>query len=165
MKEKKLLQSFKIFQNKIGTNKQINWVVFGSFRLLIEGIKITPSDIDILTTKKGAYQIAYIFKNNLVTLPKYSEIENIRSLYFQITLDDITYDIVGDLQNKIGNKWVNIPSISHKVYLNQIPVLDLTHEYETSIHLNDLNKAKLIRTKLNAPIPKQHHTEYTNYVK
>lgn len=140
-----MLKSFNKFLSIIEGNQDINWAVFGSFRLKLEGIKIMPSDIDILTTKQGAYQIAKLFHKYLISPPKFSKQENIKSIFFQLKINDIIYDIVGDLQNKIRTEWKSIPSLSYKKLLNKIPVIDLNHDLEVSIQLNDLKKVNLIK--------------------
>jgi hypothetical protein len=47
---------------KLLEGKKIKWAIVGSTSLALKGIEIEPKDIDILTTKEGAYKISSLLK-------------------------------------------------------------------------------------------------------
>jgi len=150
MTEEILHESFYFFLNKI-KDKEINWAVFGSFRLFLEGFSILPSDIDIITDEKGILLIENLFKDYIIKKSSYSQENNLRSFFGQIKIQNVIFDIVGNPENKVKGQWYQFPSITHKTYIKydsfgKIPVLELEHEYLTSLLIKDLNKLKFLNS-------------------
>lgn len=59
MLDRKFIDVLKILNSKL---KKQKWVIVGSTNLALQGIKIRPKDIDIVTTKRSAFQINKLLK-------------------------------------------------------------------------------------------------------
>jgi hypothetical protein len=82
-------------------------VIVGSTSLALQGIPIRPKDIDILTTKGGAYAI-----NAQLREYESRPVRLWKSRLFQSHLGDfkvrgVKVQVMGDLEVRIGNRWVN----------------------------------------------------------
>lgn len=56
MINQKIIEALKIINQKL-KNRRIKWVLVGSVSLALQGVKISPKDIDILTNKKDVFKI------------------------------------------------------------------------------------------------------------
>jgi predicted nucleotidyltransferase len=56
-----IIKALKVIDQKL-RDKKIKWVLVGSTSLALQGVKIRPKDIDILTNKKGAFKINKLLK-------------------------------------------------------------------------------------------------------
>jgi hypothetical protein len=61
MLKPEIFKVLKIINQKL-KGKKIKWVLVGSTSLALQGVKIRPKDIDILTDKKGAFKINKLLK-------------------------------------------------------------------------------------------------------
>jgi predicted nucleotidyltransferase len=82
----------------------IIWVIGGSLALVLEGLNITPRDIDLFTDKEGAYKIEELFAEFLVRNVSFSTKDNVRSHYGALNIDGIEVEIIGfiEFQNEDG---------------------------------------------------------------
>jgi len=115
------------------------WAITGSANLAIRGAKIQPSDIDIITTRKAAEQLASS-ANHIVHLDfTLSATETIQSYYATATISDISIDVMADaaLLTHSGtwqrlDTWAkSIEYVQTKVGL--VPLTTL--EFERKVHL------------------------------
>ena len=147
--EKKFDDAFKFFFNKL-ENIEFEWVLTGTYRLLIEGAKVSPSDIDILTSKKGVEVIIEQFSEYVTSSPRLSKLKNLKSYYGLIKIGDIQFDIVGDIEERINGVWHRFPELSTKNVIKkkyqemEIPVFKLDYEKEISYFFNKPKKEKII---------------------
>ena len=83
----------------------IKWRIGGSSCLFIQGVNINPSDIEIITTKKGAEIICQIF-NEFVDKPLHElEIKDLGRCYFgTLKIDGIQIEIQGELRLYEGDQ-------------------------------------------------------------
>jgi predicted nucleotidyltransferase len=90
-------------------NKKIKWVLIGSASLALQGVKIKPKDIDILTDKKGAFKIEKLFEEYKVRIfsVKLSHSKLFKSYFGKFKFKDVKFEVMGDLKEKAGNKWVS----------------------------------------------------------
>lgn len=93
-----------ILQSKLNLNKY-DWAITGGCNLYIRNIISNTNDIDIISSKKGSYEIqkkmcAYMIKN-----VEYSTHANIRSFFGQADAHGCHIDIMGDPENLIGGMW------------------------------------------------------------
>jgi predicted nucleotidyltransferase len=108
MLNKKLKEAIKLICARL-RGKKIKWVLVGSVSLALQGVKIKPKDIDILTDKKGAFQIEKLFeKHKIQVFPvKLSHSKLFKSYFGKFKLNDVKFEVMGDLKEKTGNKWVS----------------------------------------------------------
>lgn len=111
------------------------WALTASTSLIIQGLDVKPNDIDIATTKDGAYIIDDYFQEHSIKKVSYSTDGNIRSHFGCLNIGGIDIDIIGDIQYKINGIWSETREITklieHISYNGiYIPVLNLKSEYE-----------------------------------
>lgn len=142
-------KAFKQFLKPI-LNNNINWALTGSYRLYLESQEnFKVNDIDIITDNKGAKIISTIFKKNIVSEFKYSEYNGIYSYFGQLKINNVTFDIMSDVKNKINGKWLNTPSLNNienlKFEIFNIPVLSLSAEFHLYSLLGQKQKTNQIK--------------------
>ena len=136
-------------------NKEINWAIFGSTNLLLQGINVEPNDIDILTDNKGAYEIEKLLIEYSTKKVKYSSDGKVTSHFGALGISGVKAEIVGDYTS---NKDMQlILDVKDKIMVNfediQIPCLPLEKELiaykKENKNVNRLKKVKLIENCLN----------------
>jgi predicted nucleotidyltransferase len=141
----KLLIALKTIQEKI-KNEKIKWALIGSTNLALQGIKIKPKDIDILTDKKGAFEINKLLKEYEVKSVRFSNSKLFGPQYFgEFKIGGIKVEVMGKLKKKkLVTKIVEIDGMN-------LPVVSLKEElkaYETLRREKDFNKIKKIKNFL-----------------
>jgi len=61
MVEQKTVETLKVIYEKL-KRQEVKWVLTGSTNLALQGLKIKPKDIDILTDKEDAFKINKLLK-------------------------------------------------------------------------------------------------------
>ncbi|MCL4323535.1 MAG: hypothetical protein M1498_03730 [Candidatus Thermoplasmatota archaeon] len=97
-----LIKVTQILQNKV------SWAIDGSCALALQGIRVTPHDIDILTDAGNAYRIENILKEFLIREVRYGETDQWRSHFGIFSIDSVKVEIMGDLQSFRDGKWGRI---------------------------------------------------------
>ena len=152
MVSKKIKKALEIIYSKL-KNKNIKWVLAGSLSLALQGVKIRPKDIDILTDKKGALLINKILKEYEVRPVRFQRSEFFESYFGEFRINDVKVEVMGNLREKVGDKWVSLskrlktPNFV-KVGKIQLPVsslIDQLKSYERGSRKKDKIKAKKIR--------------------
>jgi predicted nucleotidyltransferase len=133
-KLKEIIKVLKIILRKL-RNKKIKWVLVGSTSLALQGVKISPKDIDILTDKEGAFKMNEIFKNYQVKPVKFSQGKFFSSYFGRFKIEGVRVEIMGNLKARIGQKWVLLTKrlYSHtfvKLGKEKIPVPFLEDQLE-----------------------------------
>lgn len=103
MISKRFLEVIEIISKSL-ENEKIKWVLIGSSNLALQGVKINQKDIDILTDKKGAYQINKLLKNYKVKPVKFGRSEIFESYLGEFEIKNVKIEIMGDLKEKINDK-------------------------------------------------------------
>lgn len=128
-------------------NSGINWVVTGSVSFCLQGVPLTPNDIDIQTDEKGAYEIEELFSQRIIREVKFSSTERIKSHFGAFELEGVVVEIMGDVQKFYDGKWEEPIDIDrHKKYLTfegiEVPVLDLSYEAKAYRRYGRLKRAE-----------------------
>lgn len=138
--------------------KEINWALVGSTSLALQGVDVEAHDIDILTTKTGAREIAKLFKEYETEPLRYLESEHIKSYRGIFTIAGVSVDVVGDMQHKTsdgnwmaGNRLTKLISIKVRDFV--IPAFDLKKEYHAYLSMGRVEKAKKIKEALDRKKP------------
>ena len=150
MLDKKYLNVLRKIYTRL-KDKDINWVVTGSFGFALQGVPVEPNDIDIQTDKEGAYEIERIFSKFLTREVRFSSSEKIRSHFGELTIDGIKVEIMGDIQKRLEDgtweKPVNLKLYKRFVEVEgmRIPVLSLQYEYQAYLKLGRVERAKMLK--------------------
>ena len=133
------------------------WMIIGSMSLQLHDVDVTPNDIDILTTKEGAYRIEEILARNhrLVRPVAYGETEIFKSHYGELEILKTKVEIMGDLyfREKETENWTGIASRLQEpvfvyIYGARIPISPLDRQEEAYAKVRrekDLHKITAIR--------------------
>jgi len=81
------------------------WAITGGANLFIRNYKRKTSDIDIITSKEGLYEISKKLNIEIKNTFTKTETENIRSYFIQHKINGTTIDIIGDMEVLINDKW------------------------------------------------------------
>jgi SAM-dependent methyltransferase len=110
MTRQKIVAVLKIINRKL-KNQKIKWVLVGSTSLALQGVKIKPKDIDILTDKEGAFRVNKLFKNYEVKPVEFGRLkiggkELFESYLGKFKIKGVKVEIMGNLKEKLGRKWI-----------------------------------------------------------
>lgn len=110
MLKPKIIEVLKIIYQKL-KNQKIKWVLVGSTSLALQGVKIKPKDIDILTEKEGAFRVNKLFKNYEVKPVEFGRLKIGRRELFEsylgkFKIKGVKVEIMRNLKEKLGRKWV-----------------------------------------------------------
>jgi hypothetical protein len=76
--------------------------------LALQGVKVEPRDIDILTDKQGAYRIADLLKKHEKQPVRFRSDKRARSYFGEFEINGVKVEVMGDLEEKTGGKWVSL---------------------------------------------------------
>lgn len=105
MISRNIIKTLKIIDKKLKGQK-IKWVLVGSTSLALQGVKIKPKDIDILTNKEGVFKINKLFKKYEVKPTKFGRSEFFESYIGEFKLKGIKVEVMGNLKEKVDKKWI-----------------------------------------------------------
>ena len=132
-------------------DRPVNWVVTGSFSFAIQGVPITPDDIDLQTDLAGALTIEQLLSKYVVQKVKFSSNEQIRSHFGELSINGVKVEIMGDVQkrNEDGSWEKPVDLDRYKQFVEfrgmTIPVLALECEYETYMKLGRFEIAEMLK--------------------
>jgi len=129
----------------------IPWALTGSTSFALQGVPIDPDDIDVQTTKSGAYAIEERFTANMVTPLSFSETAKIRSYFGTLELNGVPVEIMGELQKRSeGEGWEPPVDVTeHRQFVlfrgYKVPVLSLAYEAYAYDQLGRTERANMLR--------------------
>ncbi|MBA7628548.1 hypothetical protein ES703_36036 [subsurface metagenome] len=137
-------------------NQNVRWVFVGSISLALQGVDVTPGDIDILTDKAGAYKINELLKDCEAKPVKFGRSDMFQSHLGEFCVNDVKVEVMGDYQEKIRGKWQDFDSrLTSPVIIHfgemQLPVSLLRAQlrsYKSSGREQDVAKVAAIRAVL-----------------
>ncbi len=136
MLKEETIQTAKILSKKL-KNENVDWMVVGTASLVLQGIDIEPADIDIFTTKEGAFKIYDCLKEYGIQEIKHSAGPQgiLLSWFGKLKINNVPVEINGDPENKsISGSWIKINVLSKKEYIclgdDKIPILPIKAELE-----------------------------------
>jgi hypothetical protein len=155
MVPKRIQKALEIIYSKL-KDKKIKWILAGSLSLALQGVKIRPKDIDIITDKKGALLMNKLLKEYEVKPVKFQRSELFESYFGKFKIDEVKIEIMGNLKEKRGKRWVSFskrlksPDFVKigEIKLPVSPLIDQLKSYEKSGRKKDLIKAKKIKEVL-----------------
>jgi len=145
----KIIEALKIIYREL-KNKKIKWVLVGSTSLALQGVKIKPKDIDILTNKEGAFEIGKLLEEYEVKPVEFKRAKIFESYFGQFEIENVKVEVMGNLKEKKNNKWISLAkrltsSKIIKIEKMQIPVSSLSEQFKSYERLG--RKKDFIRVK------------------
>ena len=137
-------------------NRDLNWVVTGSVSFCLQGVPVSPNDIDIQTDETSAYSVERIFKRYLIKRVKFSSTDRIRSHFGALKIDGVLVEIMGAVQKFYDGAWEDPIDIDkHKKIVTledmAIPVLNLCYEAEAYRRFGRVEMAKKLKAYSDSP--------------
>ncbi len=142
---KKIFEALKIIVNSL-KNEKFNWAIAGSTNLLLQGIKVKPRDIDLITTKQGAYKIEKILKDYKVEGIRFKESKKLAGYYGKFMIKNIPVEVIGEIRRKN----LYLPYLKSRIFVEvnrmKIPCLSLEAEARGYKFLGRRKKYNLIKS-------------------
>ena len=132
----------------------IVWALTGSASFALQGLPLTPHDIDVQTNAQGAYAIERLFREYVVRPVAWSEGERTCSHLGALAIDDVAVEIMGDVRHRNENGgWEDPPDLEAIIRFVDmdgaaIPVLALEHEVGAYRRMGRARRAEEIATWL-----------------
>jgi hypothetical protein len=136
----------------------IDWAVTASANLMLQGLDVTPGDIDVVTDADGTYRIEELFSEYVVrpVQPPETAVDNekgIRSHYGAISIDGVEVELMGTLEHRIDGEWVPIDDVAeNRTFVERdgrnIPVMPLDHELASYHSFGDEERITLLEAHL-----------------
>ncbi|MEF8798198.1 MAG: hypothetical protein V5A79_02120, partial [Candidatus Bipolaricaulota bacterium] len=144
------LNVLKKLYNKIH-DRDINWVVTGSVSFCLQGVPLSPNDIDIQTDEDGAYKIEDLFRDRVIKEVKFSSTDKIRSHFGALMIHGIVVELMGGVQKYYDGEWEDPIDIDlHKKTVAiagmKVPVLELSYEAEAYRRFGRVEMANKLKT-------------------
>ncbi len=139
------VEAIRIISKKIPSN--VRWAIDGSTSLALQGIDVTPHDIDIITDREGAIRIQESLKEYNVVPISYSSNEKYDSYFGTFRVKGIKVEVMGDLRVFRSGKWSTLqnPSTVEITDINleglSIPTVSVKSQNESG-YLNERLKRK-----------------------
>ncbi len=127
------------------------WALTGSTSFALQGVPMTPNDVDVQTTENGAYAIEAEFEETVVEPVSERVSDEMRSHYGKLRLADLEVELMGDLQKRdaTGAWEPPVDVTDHRTWVSfdgrDIPVLDLAYEARAYERLGRTETARLLR--------------------
>ncbi|MBW8010189.1 MAG: hypothetical protein FVQ83_02950 [Chloroflexi bacterium] len=128
----------------------ISWAVTGSVGFALQGLPVTPNDIDLQSDWQGAYEMEQIFCDHVTRSVSPKTSERMRLVTGVFELDGVQVEIIGAIQKRLPDGgWeepVNVDDYKHFISIDslQVPVLDLQYEQEAYLKLGRMETAALL---------------------
>ncbi|WP_265109492.1 nucleotidyltransferase domain-containing protein [Halosolutus halophilus] len=131
-------------------DRSVTWALTGSTSFALQGVPLTPNDIDVQTTEEGAYAIEAAFAEQVVDPVSVAESETIRSHFGAVELDGVRVEIMGAVQKRRddGTWEPPVDVAEHRTFVEigngRIPVLSLDYEGRAYERLGRTERATLL---------------------
>jgi len=119
MKKQKIIAVLRVLNKKF-KDKPIKWMLAGTTGLALQGVEISPNDIDILTDKEGAFQINELLKEYEVKPIKFRRSKIFESYFGKFKINGVEIDVMGNLRVKLDNGWVLVKLDSNVVEMKEM---------------------------------------------
>ena len=143
------LSALKIIVERL-EGQGITWAVTGSLGFALQGVPVTPRDIDLQTDTGCAYEMESLFSEYLRRSvgPKITPV--MRSVIGELEIEGVTVEIIGGVQKRERDGHYEPPVDVEKHLLVieyeglQVPVLDLEYERDAYLKLGRTETAALL---------------------
>jgi len=86
---------------------ETKWIVVGSLSLALQGVRVRPQDIDILTSKRGAFTISRQLKEYETREVGFRKSHLFQSYLGEFKIGGVKIQVMGDLKARVRNRWVS----------------------------------------------------------
>lgn len=130
------------------------WAVAGSTGMALQGVPVTPRDLDLQTTARGAYQIEDRLREFMLEQVAFRTSERIRSHLGRGRVDEVEVEIMGDVEKRLTDgSWDSPPNMSAVARLvsrggMSVPVLSLEYELQAYEKLGSSDRTAVLRSWL-----------------
>jgi hypothetical protein len=153
-------------------DQNIKWVLVGSSSLALQGVKVKPGDIDIMTDKEGAEKIGLVLKEFEVKPITYGKTERFESHLGEFKINGTKVEVMGEFKEKIKNKWVSLDNrLKENKLLDingmKIPVSLLDEQlesYSSSERKKDFVRTRKIKEALYSKYLHNHQTNIQMFI-
>ncbi len=135
-------------------HRPVVWAITGSLGHALQGLPLTPDDIDIQTDAAGAYAIGRIFADRTSIPVRFVVSERVRSHLGALALGSVSVEIMGEVEKRLPDgSWTYPPAlIEHRQFVDAggrtVPVLSLAYEARAYEILGRTARADLLRAYL-----------------
>jgi len=131
----KIIEALQAVVQKLKST-DIKWALAGSLSLALQGVKVDPGDIDILTDREGAYRIAGLLKKHEKQPVRLRSDKWSRSHFGEFEIKGVKIEVMGDLEEKTGDKWTSLSGRlvspkSIKIDRMKVPVSSLEEQLKS----------------------------------
>ena len=129
----------------------VTWAITGSLAHRLHGVPVDIHDIDVLTDRHGAYEIASLFKREVVRQVRLRQTENVRSHFGELNLRGVAVEIIGDMETRRSDgSWEGPAEIVAHVQSADfqsmaVPLMSLEYECGAYERLGRAERAALLR--------------------
>ena len=138
MKKDKLAAALNIIHKLLNPVTQ-RWTLIGTTSLYLQGIAVEPHDIDILCSASDALVISKLLSAYEIPNAHNISRDKLRSVFSNYKINDIDVELMGDLEVKTNNGWVNllhhINSTEEIIFENRVYKVPSKTDQETIYHL------------------------------
>ncbi len=99
---KKIVEVLKFLNKRL---KKVKWILVGSASLMVQGVDVSPPDIDILTNKRDIRKIEKLLEEYEIERLKYGISEFFRYCFCVFRIKGVKVEVMSNLEVKIGNRW------------------------------------------------------------
>ena len=131
-------------------NYPVVWALTGSTSFALQGVPVTPNDVDVQTTEDGAYAIEDAFQDRRIEPVSFSESETIRSHFGAFDFDGVRVELMGAVQKRLpdGTWEPPVDVTDHRIFVHvkdtSVPVLSLEYEATAYERLGRTDRAALL---------------------
>ena len=136
-------------------DSNVNWVLTGSMAFALQGLPVTPDDIDVQTDEAGAYAIERLFAEDVVQPVAFSGTQRIRSHFGVLRIAGVVVEIMGDVEKRLADgRWQAAPNLNqHKRFVAvdgmAVPVLSLAYEAEAYRLMGRVETVDILQSWIN----------------
>lgn len=129
--------------------------------MALQGVEVTPRDIDLVTDKQGAFKIGELLKDYEVKKVELTKTEKLSSYLGKFRMGGLEVEVIGDLQAKTSEgKWTESFKPKRKTTLSleemKIPASPLDVELKAYEILGRVEKVQKIRETLEKKRKQKH---------
>lgn len=129
----------------------VEWALTGSVSFRLQGVPVDPNDVDVQTTKMGAYEIESRFADAVTDPVTFVDSGAMRSYLGELELNGLPVEVIGQLQKRRpdGTWKPPVDITDHRRFVDlddvAVPVLSLAYEADAYQRLGREDRAALLR--------------------
>ncbi|MEX2680647.1 MAG: hypothetical protein Q6373_003555 [Candidatus Sigynarchaeota archaeon] len=150
-----ILDVLRLVQKELDANR-MEWVLVGSLSLYLQGVPVVPHDIDIMTTKSGAYKCQELFKKHVMQPVEWGRTAEFESYFGKFRIGNVLVEVMGELKVFESGNWISLAkrlNNPRRIVVRDfdVPVSSLEEQaaaYKRSSREKDRQRALLIENTL-----------------